>query len=154
VRVSQPTHLARRGTERSTNLERIFYTHFTLGRFSNNLLLSTSVSLNVISSVRHPSSSASSETAQTVQTIQTDFFVYYFFDVIDVVFRSRRCRGKEKEKLWTPSSVYIRGNIWQPNTMVVLNPQPSTTHLGPSLGPSLGTMDRGLSTKVLSCFTI
>lgn len=39
---------------RSTNLKRIFYTHFTLWRLSNNLLLSSSVGLNVISSVRHP----------------------------------------------------------------------------------------------------
>lgn len=57
------------------------------------------------------------EAAQAAQIAHSHFFVYYFFNVIDVVFRSRRCTGKRKETLGHPWSVYIRGNVWQPNTV-------------------------------------
>ena len=57
------------------------------------------------------------EAAQAAQIAHSHFFVYYFVNVIDVVFRSRRCKGKRKEKLRHPWSVYIRGNVWRPNTV-------------------------------------
>src|SRR5258706_10960744 len=102
---------------RSTNLKRVFYTHFTLWRLSNNLLLNSSVGLNVISSVRHPTQDIHRQyrVPSTVLINRrpqpptlTFFVVDYFnvFNVFDVVFRSRRCRcrykekEKEKERVW------------------------------------------------------
>jgi len=64
--------------ERSANLQRVFYTHFTLWSLSNDLLLSSRVNLNVISSVGHPTKSVSSRPLIEQQTTQTHFFGVQF----------------------------------------------------------------------------
>ena len=92
---------------RSPDLQGIFDTHFSFRRLSNDLLLSSTVDLNVISSVRHPAvDGLTLANPSSSQTTETHFWtqICLILQVIDVVFRSLRC--KERESLLYP---------WEPN---------------------------------------